>query len=117
MAHDEKAAAEGLIPWLSTLIAIAIATFFGLVRVMADYLVNEKALRWLVVIAKLVVSASIGLVTHWLCVEWHVSENLSAVAIAISGYGGAEVINAAKEAMIDFIRRKTQSASDPGSKS
>lgn len=111
---DEKDAASqlgGIFKNLNqVLLAFAIAGFFGLVRVLQDYISPEAPakFRWLIAIAKTLIAGSAGMVTMWLMLEWHVGPYMAAFCVAIAGYGGAETLQVGKEAMYDFIRRKAQ---------
>jgi hypothetical protein len=96
-------------------LAIAIAAFFGLIRYMQDFLGPEPpAFKWVFATAKVLTAGAVGLLVHWLVIEWKVSPNFSAFLIAVAGYGGAESINAFKEVGLEFIRRKASNSSGPG---
>jgi hypothetical protein len=98
-------------------ISFMIAAFFGLIRYLQDFVGTEPpAFKWLIAGAKILTAGAVGLLVHWLVVEWKVSGNFSAFLIAVAGYGGAESINAFKEVGLDFIRRKAASTADPGPK-
>ena len=98
-------------------LSFVIAAFFGLIRYLQDFTSTEPpAFKWFIAAAKVLTAGAVGLLVHWLVVEWKVSSNLGAFLIAVAGYGGAESINAFKEVGLDFIRRKAASATDPGPK-
>lgn len=95
-------------------LAFGIAAFFGLIRVLQDYIAPDAPpkFRWLIAVAKTLVAGSAGMLTMWVCLYWEVGPYLSAFLIAIAGYGGAETLNACKEALYDFIRRKALASTD-----
>lgn len=96
-------------------VSFAIAAFFGLIRYLQDFVGPEPpAFRGLVAAAKILTAGAAGMLVHWLVVEWKVSSNFSAFLVAIAGYGGAESINAMKEAWLEYIRRKAASPPGPG---
>lgn len=98
-------------------LSFGIAAFFGLIRYLQDFVGNEPpAFKWLIAAAKILTAGAVGLLVHWLVVEWKVSGNFSAFLIAVAGYGGAESINAFKEVGLDFLRRKAASAAGPDAK-
>lgn len=113
----EKSLAAILAQYADASLAILIAAFFGLIRYLQDFLGSEPpGFKWVIALAKILTAGAVGLLVHWLVIEWKVSANFSAFLIAVAGYGGAESINAFKEAGLEFIRRKAASASDPGPK-
>lgn len=98
-------------------LSFAIAAFFGLIRYLQDFVGNEPpAFKWLIAAAKVLTAGAVGMLVHWLVIEWKVSSNFGAFLIAVAGYGGAESINAFKEVGLEFIRRKAANASEPGAK-
>lgn len=113
----EKSIAAILAQHTDAALAILIATFFGFIRYLQEFLgASPPAFKWVIAGAKVLTAGAVGLLVHWLVIEWKVSSNFSAFLIAVAGYGGAESINAFKEAGLEFIRRKAASASDPGPK-
>lgn len=98
--------------------SFALAAFFGLVRYLQEFLgAGEKpAFKWLIAGAKVMTAGAVGLAVHWLLAEWKVGENYGAFLTAIAGYGGAETLNAMKEAALDAIRRKASGSSGPEAK-
>lgn len=95
-------------------LAFGIAAFFGLIRVLQDYLAPDAPpqFRWIVAIAKTSIAGAVGMLTMWLMLYWEVGPYMSAFLIAIAGYGGAETLQVFKEAGYDFIRRKALTSSD-----
>lgn len=93
------------------LLAFAIASFFGFIRYLQDFIAPDAPVkfRWLIALAKTLIAGAVGMVTMWLMLEWHVGPYFSAFVIAVAGYGGAETMQVFKEAGYDFIRRKAQS--------
>lgn len=88
-------------------LSFVIAAFFGLIRYLQDFLVADPpAFKWFVFSAKILTAGSVGLVVYWLLLEWKITGGYNAFLIAVAGYGGAESLNAFKEAGLDFLRRK-----------
>lgn len=94
-----------------------VAMFFGFVRYLQDFLVpNPPAFRWFIASAKALTSLAAGGLAYVVMRELGASENWRWVGISLAGWGGADGINAAKEAWLDWIRRKAAQAAEPGAK-
>lgn len=106
---DEKELAAGLSKNLNQVtIGFLIAAFFGLIRVLQEYIAPDAPpqFRWIVAIAKTLIAGAVGILTTWLCLQWDLGPYMSGFLIAVAGYGGAETLQVFKEAGYDFIRRK-----------
>lgn len=91
-------------------IGAAIAIVFGWLRYAQDFIPPERpTFSWRLFLLKGLIAGASGWLTTWLLLEWnwvHDKPYLSGLLISLAGWGGAEVINAAKEGLIDLLRKK-----------
>lgn len=95
-------------------VAFGVAMFFGFIRYLQDVLAPDapNKFKWAIAIAKGIMAGSVGILTYWLLTEWRVSEPLAAFLIGVAGYGGAETLQAFKEAVFNSLRNYLGKASD-----
>lgn len=97
--------------------ALTLAASFGLVRYLQEFLAPEKpAFKWLVFAAKVTTSMAAGFLALKVTDALGAGETWKTVGIAIAGWGGADFINAVKEAWFDWVRRKAAQAPNAGPK-
>lgn len=117
MNDNEPGKLISFVWWTDGAIAVGLAFFFGLVRYLQEFLgPDPPAFKWFIAIAKCFTAIAVGGLAMLVCNELRLSENWKWIVISLSGYGGAEVLNVAKEAGLDYLRRKAVAASEPDSK-
>lgn len=111
----EKSIAAAIAQHADAALAVLIAAFFGFIRYLQEFLDREPpAFKWLIAVAKVLTAGSVGYLVHILTIEWGVTSGYGAFMIAIAGYGGAETLNAGKEAFLGYLRGKASGTSGPG---
>lgn len=107
---EEKGLVTLLHNWKETILVVGLAAFFGVVRYAQDFVVDAPPqFKWIIACAKTITAAAAGLLSHWLCREWDIGPNMTAVMVATAGYGGAEALNFFKQGVFNAITQLTQS--------
>lgn len=115
MSHESGG--QGLIAlaahWMETLLAFLLAAFFGFLRYLQHFTATPRPpFEWLIATINALTAGSAGVAVGWAMREWQVGPNFTAFTVAVVGWGGAEFMGIFKEAIRDYLLRKTSKAAD-----
>lgn len=102
--------------WTLSAIAFVLAMLFGWLRYMQDF--RKPREEWphfstVGFIVQGLTAGAAGMLTMWLIAEWGIPRYLSAVMIAVAGWGGAEIISSLLEGVKDVLRRRLDVSGTP----
>jgi len=88
---------DGISQVFAYLGTIAIAGLTGIIKYLQRFTATPRpAFDWVIFIIQVATSILAGFIASWLFTAWHADSSLSKAAIAIAGWGGAELIAAAE---------------------
>lgn len=86
--------------------AFGIGLFFGALRYAQDFTVEPRPpFKWWIWLIKGFTAGAVGFLAAIGCWEFNITIPLGIILVALSGWGGVDTLNAAKEGMFDAIRR------------
>lgn len=106
--------------WVSVT-AFILGLLFGMLRYAQEFLnPNRPEFVWWIAGIKGVTAGAVGWIAMSLAMEWHIYEEhpyLTGVVIAVSGWGGVDLLNAMssglQEAIGDYFRKRFGGKNEP----
>lgn len=83
---------------------VALAAFGGITRTVAGKMRGEPySIR--IAIPEIIIAIFSGIVIHYVCLEWGITENLRTAAVALAGYSSRAVLALLDAFFINWVKR------------